>query len=71
MHWEPNAKIKMINIVIRCTNSRKSLTNKISETAFIFLFVHLPLGCTNAIFLANCHFIFESKLVAFGADGGF
>ena len=37
MHWKPNAKIKMTNTVIRCTNSSKTLTNIIFKTAFVFV----------------------------------
>lgn len=40
MHWEPNAKIRMINTAIRCTNISKALTNTALKTAFVFLFAH-------------------------------
>lgn len=40
MRREPNAKIKMTNIVIRCTNSSKTLANIIFKSAFVFVFAH-------------------------------
>lgn len=63
MHWKPNAKIKMTNIVIRCTNSSKTLTNIIFKTAFVFVLAYWSLSYTNAIFLICSHLIFGNNLV--------